>query len=119
VHLLVARRREWVKAAGLVEEALRHERVPRLMLFDEPFAGVDPINVGDLQKQISHLRERGLGILITDHNVHDTLRICDRAYILAGSAPRAGDAEEIARSPRARAIYLGENFHFDPTARAP
>ena len=56
---------------------------PRFMLFDEPFAGVDPINVGELQKEISLLRERGLGVLITDHNVRDTLRICDRAYIIA------------------------------------
>jgi lipopolysaccharide export system ATP-binding protein len=88
---------------------------PRFMLFDEPFAGVDPINVGDLQKQIAQLRERGLGILITDHNVHDTLRICDRAYILAqGQILEQGSPAEIARSPRARAVYLGENFRFEP-----
>ena len=91
---------------------------PRFMLFDEPFAGVDPINVGDLQKQIAQLRERGLGILITDHNVHDTLRICDRAYILAGGQIlEQGSPAEIASSARARAVYLGENFRFEPPAR--
>jgi lipopolysaccharide export system ATP-binding protein len=84
---------------------------PRFILFDEPFAGVDPINVGDLQRQIALLKQRGLGVLITDHNVQDTLGICDRAYIIAqGQILEEGTPEEIAASPRARAVYLGERF---------
>ncbi|MFP2962118.1 LPS export ABC transporter ATP-binding protein [Myxococcus sp. 1LA] len=84
---------------------------PRFILFDEPFAGVDPINVGDLQRQIFLLRERGLGVLITDHNVQDTLGICDRAYIIAqGQILEEGTPAEIAASPKARAVYLGERF---------
>jgi lipopolysaccharide export system ATP-binding protein len=87
---------------------------PRFMLFDEPFAGVDPINVGDLQKQIALLKQRGLGVLITDHNVRDTLRICDRAYIIAaGRILEEGAPEQIATSPRARQVYLGESFTFE------
>jgi lipopolysaccharide export system ATP-binding protein len=88
---------------------------PRFILFDEPFAGVDPINVGELQKEIAQLRARGLGVLITDHNVQDTLRICDRAYILAeGRILEEGTPTQIAQSARARAVYLGEQFRFDP-----
>lgn len=84
---------------------------PRFILFDEPFAGVDPINVGDLQRQIASLKERGLGVLITDHNVQDTLGICDRAYIIAqGQILEEGTPQQIAASPRARAVYLGERF---------
>jgi lipopolysaccharide export system ATP-binding protein len=84
---------------------------PRFILFDEPFAGVDPINVGDLQRQIALLKGRGLGVLITDHNVQDTLGICDRAYIIAeGQILEEGTPAEIAASPRARAVYLGERF---------
>ena len=84
---------------------------PRFILFDEPFAGVDPINVGDLQRQIFLLKQRGLGVLITDHNVQDTLGICDRAYIIAqGQILEEGTPEQIAASPRARAVYLGERF---------
>ncbi len=84
---------------------------PRFILFDEPFAGVDPINVGDLQRQIFLLRERGLGVLITDHNVQDTLGICDRAYIIAqGQILEEGTPAQIAASPKARAVYLGERF---------
>ncbi|MBF5045034.1 LPS export ABC transporter ATP-binding protein [Aggregicoccus sp. 17bor-14] len=84
---------------------------PRFILFDEPFAGVDPINVGDLQRQIFLLKQRGLGVLITDHNVQDTLGICDRAYIIAqGRILEEGTPEQIAASPRARAVYLGERF---------
>jgi lipopolysaccharide export system ATP-binding protein len=93
-------------------------REPRFMLFDEPFAGVDPINVGDLQDQIRGLRERGLGVLVTDHSVQDTLRICDRAYIIAGGRIlENGTPSEIAASARARAVYLGEGFrlHQDPS----
>ena len=84
---------------------------PRFILFDEPFAGVDPINVGDLQRQIALLKSRGLGVLITDHNVQDTLGICDRAYIIAqGRILEEGTPEQIASSARARAVYLGERF---------
>jgi lipopolysaccharide export system ATP-binding protein len=87
---------------------------PRFMLFDEPFAGVDPINVIDLQKQIVHLKSRGIGVLITDHNVRDTLRICDRAYIIAhGRILEEGTPAQISRSERARTVYLGERFRLD------
>jgi lipopolysaccharide export system ATP-binding protein len=89
-------------------------RRPRFMLFDEPFAGVDPINVIDIQRQIAALRTRGLGILITDHNVRDTLRICDRAYLLThGKVLLHGTPREIADSADARAVYLGERFILD------
>lgn len=84
---------------------------PRFMLFDEPFAGVDPINVSELQRHIAQLRQRGLGVLITDHNVQDTLRICDRAYVIArGQILEQGSPAEIAASARARSTYLGEGF---------
>jgi lipopolysaccharide export system ATP-binding protein len=84
---------------------------PRFILFDEPFAGVDPINVGELQKEIARLKTKGLGVLITDHNVRDTLRICDRAYIIAaGQILEEGPPEAIAASERARSVYLGNNF---------
>jgi lipopolysaccharide export system ATP-binding protein len=84
---------------------------PRFILFDEPFAGVDPINVGELQKEIARLKDRGLGVLITDHNVRDTLAICDRAYILvAGKILEEGTPAALAASTRARSVYLGENF---------
>ena len=86
-------------------------RKPRFMLFDEPFAGVDPINVEDLQRQIASLKARGLGVLITDHDVHDTLRICDRAYIIDhGRIVDQGTPSEIAQSAVARRLYLGEHF---------
>jgi lipopolysaccharide export system ATP-binding protein len=92
-------------------------RKPRFMLFDEPFAGVDPINVSDIQRQIAALRTRGLGVLITDHNVRDTLRICDRAYLLAhGKVLLQGTPREIADSAAARAVYLGERFRLDELA---
>ncbi|HEX9507220.1 MAG TPA: LPS export ABC transporter ATP-binding protein [Myxococcales bacterium] len=87
---------------------------PRFILFDEPFAGVDPINVGDLQKQIGRLKSRGLGVLITDHNVRDTLRICDRAYIIVhGRILEEGTPSQIAQSDQARSVYLGERFRLD------
>jgi lipopolysaccharide export system ATP-binding protein len=87
---------------------------PRHILFDEPFAGVDPIAVGELQRLIGGLRDRGIGVLITDHNVREALGICSRAYILsAGSILEAGTPAEIAASPRARAVYLGEKFRLE------
>jgi lipopolysaccharide export system ATP-binding protein len=87
---------------------------PRFILFDEPFAGVDPIAVGELQRLIGSLRDRGIGVLITDHAVREALGICGRAYILSsGSLLEAGTPLEIAASPRARAVYLGEKFRLD------
>jgi lipopolysaccharide export system ATP-binding protein len=90
---------------------------PRFILFDEPFAGVDPIAVGDLQRLIGGLRDRGIGVLITDHNVREALGICGRAYILSGGQLlEAGTPAEIASSERARAVYLGEKFRLDDGA---
>jgi lipopolysaccharide export system ATP-binding protein len=84
---------------------------PRFMLLDEPFSGIDPIAVIDIQKIIAHLRERGIGIVITDHNVRETLSICDHAYIIKdGQIIREGTPEEVAADPQVREIYLGENF---------
>jgi lipopolysaccharide export system ATP-binding protein len=87
---------------------------PRYILFDEPFAGVDPIAVGELQRLIGGLRDRGIGVLITDHNVREALGICGRAYILSsGAILEAGTPAEIAASPKARAVYLGEKFRLE------
>jgi lipopolysaccharide export system ATP-binding protein len=87
---------------------------PRFMLFDEPFAGVDPIAVHDLQRMIHDLRARGLGILITDHAVRETLGICDRAVLLVeGKLLESGTPAQIAASERARAVYLGERFKLE------
>lgn len=84
---------------------------PMFILLDEPFAGVDPIAVIDIQSIVAQLKERGIGVLITDHNVRETLGICDRAYILAqGRILEEGSPEYIASSQRAREIYLGEQF---------
>jgi len=89
---------------------------PRFILFDEPFAGVDPIAVGELQKLIGGLRDRNIGVLITDHNVREALGICSRAYILSsGAILEAGTPAEIASSERARAVYLGDKFRLDDT----
>ena len=84
---------------------------PRLILLDEPFAGVDPIAVLDIQKIIRFLKERGIGVLITDHNVRETLGICDRAYILSeGRVLASGHPAEIIANDRVREVYLGEHF---------
>ena len=84
---------------------------PRYILLDKPFAGVDPLSVADIQKSISHLRDRGIGVLITDHNVRETLGICDRAYIVnRGSVIASGTAEEVLAHPEVRSVYLGEDF---------
>ena len=84
---------------------------PRFILLDEPFAGVDPIAVLDIQKIIRFLKERGIGVLITDHNVRETLGICDHAYILnEGSVLAAGRPDEIIYNENVRKVYLGENF---------
>lgn len=87
---------------------------PKVFLLDEPFAGIDPIAVADLQDTVSRMREKGIAILITDHNVRDTLKITDRAYIInEGSVLAAGTPEEIAGDARVRQIYLGEHFRLD------
>ena len=84
---------------------------PRFILLDEPFAGVDPISVLDIQRIIEHLKARGIGVLITDHNVRETLGICSHAYILSGGEViAAGDAEEILANRQVREVYLGEDF---------
>jgi lipopolysaccharide export system ATP-binding protein len=84
---------------------------PKFMLLDEPFAGIDPIAVIDIQKIIQQLKTRGIGVIITDHNVRETLSICDHAYIITGGhIIREGTPEEIAADPQVREIYLGENF---------
>ena len=87
---------------------------PSFILLDEPFAGIDPIAVIDIQKIIAHLRERGIGVLITDHNVRETLKITDRAYILRdGNVFRSGTPYELASDPEVRRVYLGEGFRLD------
>ncbi|MCD9087806.1 LPS export ABC transporter ATP-binding protein [Stenotrophomonas sp. SY1] len=84
---------------------------PRLILLDEPFAGVDPISVGEIQRIVTHLKQRGIGVLITDHNVRETLGICDRAYILAeGSVLAQGAPEELLANTDVRRVYLGDAF---------
>jgi lipopolysaccharide export system ATP-binding protein len=84
---------------------------PRYLLLDEPFTGIDPIAIGDIQEIVARLRDRGIGVLITDHNVRETLAITDRAYILyEGKVLVSGTASEIAANPKAREIYLGEKF---------
>jgi lipopolysaccharide export system ATP-binding protein len=84
---------------------------PKFVLLDEPFAGVDPIAVEDIQAIISELKKRNIGILITDHNVQETLSITDRAYLLfEGSILKSGTAEELASDEQVRRVYLGQNF---------
>jgi len=84
---------------------------PKFVLLDEPFAGVDPIAVEDIQQIVYHLKDRNIGILITDHNVHETLTITDRAYLLfEGDILKAGTAEDLANDERVRKVYLGESF---------
>jgi lipopolysaccharide export system ATP-binding protein len=87
---------------------------PSIMLLDEPFAGIDPIAVTDIQKIIFHLKERGIGVLITDHNVRETLRITDRAYIVHGGVIfRSGTPDTLAVDEEVRRIYLGTEFRLD------
>jgi len=86
---------------------------PQFILLDEPFAGIDPLAVVDIQNIIAHLKAKGIGVVISDHNVRETLGVCDQAYILnEGKILETGTPEEIAGSRKAREIYLGENFHF-------
>lgn len=84
---------------------------PKFILLDEPFAGVDPISVGDIKKIIKHLQESGIGVLITDHNVRETLDICDKAYIVGnGHIIASGSAEEVISNEQVKKVYLGDNF---------
>ena len=86
---------------------------PSFILLDEPFAGVDPIAVIDIQKIISFLEQKNIGVLITDHNVRETLRICDKAYIISdGTVLACGKPEELVNDERVRAVYLGEHFDY-------
>jgi lipopolysaccharide export system ATP-binding protein len=87
---------------------------PRFILLDEPFAGIDPIAVADIQKIVFHLRDRGIGVLITDHNVRETMRITDRAYIVHdGKIYRSGTPGALAADEDVRGIYLGTDFRLD------
>ena len=84
---------------------------PNYILLDEPLAGIDPIAVGEIRDLVSHLKDRGIGVLITDHNVRETLEIVDRAYILAGGAIlKEGEPEEIIADEHVRRVYLGDSF---------
>ncbi len=84
---------------------------PEFILLDEPFAGVDPISVNDIKKIIQQLRDRGLGVLITDHNVRETLDVCEKAYIVShGELIASGTAEQVLSDQRVRDVYLGEQF---------
>lgn len=87
---------------------------PKFILLDEPFAGIDPIAVEDIMEIVTQLKYRNIGVLITDHNVHETLSITDRSYLLfEGKILKAGSAEELANDPEARKLYLGESFKLD------
>lgn len=87
---------------------------PKFILLDEPFAGIDPIAVEDVQEIVAHLKERGIGVLVTDHNVHETMAITDRAYLLVeGRILTHGTAQELANDPEVRKRYLGEKFSLE------
>ena len=84
---------------------------PQFLLLDEPFAGVDPISVGDIRNLVSELKDRSIGVLITDHNVRETLDLVDRAYILHdGQVLMSGTSEEVINDPKVKQVYLGQNF---------
>ncbi len=103
-HLSGGERRRLEIARALIRE-------PKFMLLDEPFAGIDPLAVDDIQKIILSLKERGIGVLISDHNVRETLHICDHAYLVfEGRVILAGSPQEIVDAPSARRLYLGEGF---------
>ena len=112
----IARQKAFTLSGGerrRVEVARALALDPKFLLLDEPFAGIDPLAVADIQKMIGTLRKRGIGILITDHNVRETLAICDIGYLLSdGKIIEKGTPAEIAQSPIAREKYLGENFQF-------
>jgi lipopolysaccharide export system ATP-binding protein len=91
---------------------------PSFLLLDEPFSGIDPIQVLELQRIIGELRHSGIGILITDHNVRETLAVTDRAYIISGGRIfRSGSPESLGNDPEVRRVYLGESFYFAPSLR--
>jgi lipopolysaccharide export system ATP-binding protein len=93
---------------------------PSFILLDEPFAGIDPLAVIDIQNIVAHLRERGIGVLVTDHNVRETLKITDRAYILReGEVFRAGTPAELASDEEVRRVYLGESFRLEQDGARP
>lgn len=103
-HLSGGERRRLEIARSLIRE-------PKFVLLDEPFAGIDPLAVDDIQTLITALKDRGIGVLISDHNVRETLRICDRAYLMhEGQAIIEGTPEAIVADPKARRVYLGEGF---------
>jgi lipopolysaccharide export system ATP-binding protein len=87
---------------------------PKFILLDEPFAGIDPIAVEEIMRIVGSLKQRGIGVLVTDHNVHETLSITDRAYLLfEGQILKRGTSESLANDPEARKLYLGEKFKLD------
>ena len=89
---------------------------PKFILLDEPFAGVDPIAVEDIQSIVAKLKQKNIGILITDHNVHETLSITDRAYLLfEGNILKSGTSQELAEDEQVRRVYLGQNFELRTT----
>ena len=104
LHLSGGERRRLEIARALIRE-------PKFVLLDEPFAGIDPLAVGDIQGLVRALKERGIGVLISDHNVRETLHICDRAYLMVqGQVILTGTPESIVENPQARSVYLGEGF---------
>ena len=114
-HITHVRDRLGIQLSGgerrRVEIARAISLSPKFILLDEPFAGVDPIAVADIQSIIRHLKDRGIGVLITDHNVRETLGIVDKAYILnSGKILLEGTADEVANSEVARKFYLGDDF---------
>lgn len=113
----IARQRAYTLSGGerrRVEIARALVTKPRFILLDEPFAGIDPIAVEDIQNIVIHLKDRGIGVLITDHNVHETLSITDRSYLLTnGKILKSGTSEFLANDTEARKIYLGSQFKLD------
>lgn len=104
LHLSGGERRRLEIARALI-------RAPKFVLLDEPFAGIDPLAVGDIQGLVRDLRDKGIGVLISDHNVRETLTICDRAYLMVqGQVVLSGTPEAIVNNPSARSLYLGESF---------
>ena len=104
MHLSGGERRRLEIARALIRE-------PKFVLLDEPFAGIDPLAVGDIQGLVRALRDRGIGVLISDHNVRETLTICDRAYLMVqGQVVLSGTPETIVNNEQARSVYLGEGF---------
>jgi lipopolysaccharide export system ATP-binding protein len=115
--LAIARQRAYTLSGGerrRLEICRALATSPGFILLDEPFAGIDPLAVIDIQKIIAHLKDRGIGVLITDHNVRETLKITDRAYILRdGRVFRSGTPAELASNEEVRRVYLGEGFRLD------